>query len=75
MWSKRLSLAEFAANNAISVSTGDTPFFLNSGKNPTLLVHLMISPESTSNQAIKEAISRMKEALNNAKSNLAKAKE
>ena len=31
VWSKRLSIAEFAANNAINVSTGYTPFFLNSG--------------------------------------------
>ena len=75
VWSKRLSIAEFAANNAINLSTGYTPFFLISGENPTLPEHLMISPGSTSNQAIKEAISRMKEALSNAKSNLAKAQE
>ena len=35
----------------------------------------MISPGFTSNQAVKEAISRMKEVLNNVKCNLAKAKE
>ena len=75
VWSKRLSIVEFAANNAISASTGYTPFFLNSGENPTLPKHLMISPGSTSNQAVKEAISRMKEALSDAKSNLAKAQE
>ena len=75
MWSKRLSIAKFAANNAINVSTGYTPFFLNSGENPTLPEHLVISPGSTSNQAVKEAISRMKEALSDAKSNLAKAQE
>ena len=75
IWSKRLSIAEFAANNAINVSTGYTPFFLNSGENPTLPEHLVISPGSTSNQAVKEAISRMKEALNDAKGNLAKAQE
>ena len=75
VWSKRLSIAEFAANNAINVSTGYTPFFLNSGENPTLPEHLVISQGSTSNQAVKEAISRMKEALSDAKSNLAKAQE
>ena len=75
MWSKRLSIAEFATNNAINVSTGYTPFFLNSGENPILPKHLVISPGSTSNQAVKEAISRMKEALSDAKSNLAKAQE
>ena len=35
----------------------------------------MISLGSTLNQAVKEAISRMKEALNNAKCNLDKAQE
>ena len=54
---------------------GYTPFFLNNGENPTLLEHLVISPGSTSNQAVKEAISQMKEALNDAKCNLAKAQE
>ena len=75
VWSKRLIIAEFAATNAINVSTGYTPFFLNSGENPTLPEHLVISPGSTSNQAVKEAISRMKKALSDAKSNLAKAQE
>ena len=74
-WSKRLSLVEFAGNNAINVSTGYTPFFLNSGENPTLPEHLMISLGCTSNYAIKEAISRMKEALNDAKCNVDKAEE
>ena len=75
VWSKRLSIAEFATNNSINVSTGYTPFFLNSGENPTLPKHLVISPGSTSNQAVKDAISRMNEALSDAKSNLAKAQE
>ena len=75
VWNKRLSIAEFAANNAINVLMGYTPFFLNSGENPTLAECLVISPGSTSNQAIKEAISRMKEALSHAKSNLAKVQE
>ena len=76
IWSQRLSLAEFAANNAINELAGYTPFFLKGGGgNPTLLEHLMISPGSTSNQAAQEAINRMKEALNDAKGNLAKAQE
>ena len=49
VWSKRLSIAEFAANNAINVLMGYTPFFLNSGENPTLPEHLVISQGSTSN--------------------------
>ena len=30
-WSQYLALAEFAANNAINVATGYSPFYLNSG--------------------------------------------
>ena len=60
---------------SINVLTGYPLFFLNSGENPTLPEHLIISPGSTSNQVVKEAISQMKEALSDAKSNLAKAQE
>ena len=69
-WSKQLSLAEFATNNAVSVSTGFTPFFLNSGDHPALPDSLLVSP-STSVEAVNETVSRMKVALENAKTNLA----
>ena len=72
-WSKRLNVAEFAANNAINVSTGYTPFFLNAGEDPALPENLLVPPGSTSNQAVQEAIGRMKEALDDAKLNLVKA--
>ena len=74
-WSKRLSVAEFAANNAINVSTGYTPFCLNVGENLALPKDLLISPRSTSNQVVQEAIGWMKEALNDTKLNLVKAHE
>ena len=73
VWSKRLSIAKFTANNAINVSTGYMLFFLNNKENPTFPEHLVIPPGPTSNQAIKEDISQMKEVLNNLKCNLAKA--
>ena len=72
-WSQRLSIAEFATNNAINVSTGYTPFYLNAGENPALLENLLIPLGSTSNQSVQEVICRMKEALDDAKLNLAKA--
>ena len=75
MWSKRLSLGEFATNNAINVSMSYTPFFLNGGENPALPEHVLISLGSTSNQAVREAMNRMKEALNNVKGSLSKAQE
>ena len=55
-WSKRLSVAEFAANNAINVSTGYTPFYLNAGEDLALPENLLVLPGSTSNQAVQEAI-------------------
>ena len=33
-WSNQLSLAEFVANNAVNVSTGYSPFYLQAGDNP-----------------------------------------
>ena len=74
-WSKRLSVAEFAANNAINMSTGYTPFYLHAGEDPTLPENLLVPPGSTSNQVVQEAIGRMKEALDDAKLNLVKAQE
>ena len=75
IWSKRLSLAEFVTNNSITVSKGYTAFLLNTREHPTLLEHLVISIGSTSNHAVKEAINRMKDALDDAKRNLVNAQE
>ena len=74
-WSKRHSVAEFAANNAINVSTGYTPFYLNAGEDPGLPENLLVSLGSTSNQAMQQTIGRMKKALDDAKLNLVKAQE
>jgi len=38
-WSKLLSLAEFAYNNAPSTTTGVSPFFANKGYHPNLSVY------------------------------------
>jgi len=38
-WSKLLSLAEFAYNNAPSATTGVSPFFTNKGYHPNITVH------------------------------------
>ena len=74
-WSKRLSVAEFAANNAINVSIGYTPFYLNAGEDLALPRNLLVPPGSTSNQVVQEAIGQMKEALDDVKLNLVKAQE
>ena len=38
-WSKLLSLVEFAYNNALSATTGVSPFFTNKGYHPNITVH------------------------------------
>jgi len=38
-WSKLLFLVEFAYNNALSATTGVSPFFANKGYHPNITVH------------------------------------
>ena len=38
-WSELLSLVEFAYNNALSATTGVSPFFANKGYHPNITVH------------------------------------
>ena len=75
-WTSQLPLAEFATNNAVNVSTGFTPFYLNSRQHPVILTMLLSRgrPRS-SNEAVKEALERMKMALADAQTNLQKAQE
>ena len=40
-WTTQLPLAEFAANNAVNVSTGFIPFYLNSGQHSVILTMLL----------------------------------
>jgi hypothetical protein len=42
-WHRYLPLLEFAYNDSISSSTGYTPFFLNTGRNPMSLMDLSLS--------------------------------
>ena len=75
-WMAQLPLAEFAANNAVNVITGFTPFYLNSGQHLVILTMLLSrgKPKS-SNEAVKEALEWMKTALADAQTNLQKAQE
>ena len=40
-WSQSLMLAEFAANNAVNVATGYSPFYLNASDHPLVPSALM----------------------------------
>ena len=60
-----MALEKFAANNAISISTGFTPFYLNTGAHRTTPVSMMHGGTSkgSQNEAMKEMLERMKTAL------------
>ena len=62
-WSKYLSLAEFATNNAVNASIGYSPFVLNAGEPPTLPESLVVSQGSANNQVVADVLSTMKKAL------------
>ena len=64
MWVQQLSLAEFAANNPISVNTGFIPFYLNAGTHPSMLISLLARglPKST-NEVVCITLEWMKTAL------------
>ena len=71
-WSKQSALAEFAANNAVHVATGHTPFFLNSGDHPRLPTMLLHKDESRI-EVVQQMVNRMKTALEEAQANLSLA--
>ncbi|MCV6575766.1 MAG: transposase family protein, partial [Cohaesibacter sp.] len=75
-WVQQLPLAEFAANNALSVSTGFSPFYLNAGIHPILPTSLMTGGmPKTMNEAVQVTLERMKMALAEAQTNLALAQK
>ena len=69
-WSQRLTLAEFAANNAVNVATGHSPFFLNSGDHPNVPTSFLQGGESSPVEAVQVMVDRMKMALEEAQANL-----
>ena len=73
-WSQHLALAEFAANNAINVATGYTPFFLNSGNHPIVPSILPHGRDVSSHvEAVQTMVDQMKTALEEAQANLSVA--
>ena len=73
-WVQQLPLAEFAANTAVSVSTGFSPFYLNTGTHPTTPVSLLGGGRPKgSNEAVTETLERMQTALTEAQTNLERA--
>ena len=70
-WSQYLALAEFAANNAINVAMGYSPFYLNSGDHPLAPSVLMHGGGVSSKiEAVQTMVDRMKTTLEEAQANL-----
>ena len=73
-WDSLLGLAEYAINNSVNVSTGYTPFFLNTGRhplNPLILKEQPISKrdrgENTGLPALDALLRNISQAISNAK--------
>ena len=64
-------MAEFAANNAVNVATGYSPFYLNFGAHP-LVPSVLIHGGGVSSkiEVVQTMVDRMKMALEEAQANL-----
>ena len=70
-WSQYLALAECAADNVVNVATRSSPFFLNCGDHPLVLLVVMHDGGVLSQvEAVQTMVDRMKTALEEAKANL-----
>ena len=59
-------LAEFAANNAVNVATGYSPFFLNSGDHPILPTTILQGHGTSRVEVVQLMVERMKTTLEEA---------
>jgi hypothetical protein len=73
-WDLLLPAAEFAYNNSVNVTTGYSPFFLNSGFHPRVPASLL-KPESSPNPSVEEFIESQSTALTLAQEAIANAQE
>lgn len=64
-WAEYLPTAEFAANNAVSASTGYTPAYMMYGRHPTVPQVLDLSENKT--EMVEQMVERMTEELDIAK--------
>ncbi len=68
-WTRLLSIAEFAYNNAKNTSTGHTPFELNCGYYPQASYEEDVDPCSQSKSA-DELVTKVRELMTVCKENL-----
>ena len=73
-WVDQLPFAEFAANNAININTGYTPFYLDQDSHPRIPGNFLTRGlPKVSNQVAEDPLERMTTALRGSQSNLSTA--
>ena len=69
-----LVCAEIAYNNSANASTGETPYFMNSGQHPCLSIPTSVQFK-TKNQSVADLLESMHTAIEHAKASLAEAQQ
>lgn len=62
-WAQWLPLAEFAANNQVSESTGISPFFATTGRNPRFTIDVTPSTQALPTRSVQRAMLKDAERL------------
>jgi len=72
-WDTLLSFAEFTYNNKVSVSTGYSPFYLQSGQHPRTPAFMDSCQLVCSLPSVQDMLLRMKELMSSASDNIIRA--
>ena len=74
-WHKHLPAAEFAYNNSTQISTGFSPFYLNSGQHPLTPVNMLTAESGDSIPSVHQFLSRLDASLHQTRKNILKAQQ
>ena len=77
-WDEHLAAAEFACNNAKQTSTGVTPFFANTGQDPSVPVRFLYKgndDEEDNIQSTDDFVKKMSDILKGVTENLSEAQD
>jgi hypothetical protein len=77
-WDEHLAAAEFACNNAKQTSTGVTPFFANTGQDPSVPVRFLCEgndDEEDHVQSTEDFVKKMSDILKGVTENLSEAQD